>query len=122
MPMLTIKEAAAALSVSQQWLKYWLVDNPVDAVGVPFYVRIGRRLKFEPKDIERIIAHLRVLEATRLGPSVKAKARLAGLMSQVGGYDHLVAVREAADRRKEASKAKPQPRVRLPRAKRPPQD
>ena len=123
MPLLTIKEAAAALRVSQQWLKYWLVDNPVDAAGVPFYVRMGSRLKFETKDIERILDHLRLLEATRLGPSIKAKARLAGLLSQVGGYDHLVAVREAAERRKEAAKA-PQRRVRLPRFPRtkPPQD
>jgi hypothetical protein len=88
------------------------VDNPVDAAGVPFYVRMGSRLKFETKDIERILDHLRLLEATRLGPSIKAKARLAGLLSQVGGYDHLVAVREAAERRKEAAKA-PQRRVRL---------
>jgi hypothetical protein len=98
------KEAAACLSVSQQWLKYRLVDNPVDADGVPFYARIGRRLKFEPKDIDRILAHLRALEATRLGPSIKAKARLADLMFKVGGYDHQVAVREAAERRKEAAK------------------
>jgi hypothetical protein len=111
-PLLTIKEAAAALRVSQQWLKYWLVDNPVDAAGVPFYVRMGSRLKFEPKDIERILDHLRLLEATRLGPSIKAKARLAGLLSQVG-YDHLVAVREAAERRKEAAKVPMSPHQKL---------
>jgi hypothetical protein len=105
MPMLTIKEAAAALSVSPQWLKYWLVDNPVDAAGVPFYVRIGRRLKFEAKDIERIIAHLRVLEATRLGPSIKAKARLADLMVNVGGYDHQAALGEEARRLLEHARA-----------------
>jgi hypothetical protein len=54
-----------------------------------------------------VLTHLRLLEAIRLGPSIKAKARLAGLMSQVGGYDHLVAVREAAEQRKKASKEKP---------------
>ncbi|MGY4170949.1 hypothetical protein [Bradyrhizobium sp. USDA 4529] len=136
-PLLSIKDVAAALSVSPQWLKYWLVDNPVDADGVPFYVRMGNRLKFESKDIERILTHLRLLEAARLGPSIKSKARLAGLMSHVGGYDHLLAVREAAKRRREAaSGAQPRsliadlavsgvlgsshlqkrPRARLPRA------
>ncbi|MCK1753821.1 hypothetical protein IVA78_00920 [Bradyrhizobium sp. 137] len=111
--MLTIKEAAIALSVSPQWLKYWLVDNPVDAAGVPFYVRMGNRLKFEEKDVERILIHLRELEAARLGPSIKAKARLAGLMSHVGGYDHLAAVREAAESRKREAKSKHGPRRRM---------
>ena len=101
------------MSVSPQWLKYWLVENPVDAAGVPFYVRTGRRLKFELKDIDRILAHLRELEATRLGPSIKSKARLAGLMAQVGGYDHLVAVREAAERRKDAAKVPTSPSAKL---------
>jgi hypothetical protein len=118
MSLLTIKEVAAALSVSAQWLKYWLVDNPVDAAGTPFYVRIGRRLKFEPKDVDRILAHLRQLEATRLGPSIKAKARLAGLMSHVGGYDHLKAVREAAAIRKESAQS-PKRRIRFPRKRQP---
>jgi hypothetical protein len=81
--MLTIKEAAAELRVSQ-WLKYWLVENPVDVAGVPFYVRTGRRLKFEARDIDRILAHLRRLESVRLGLSGQSKARLAGLLSQVG--------------------------------------
>lgn len=113
--MLSIKQAAAELSVSHQWLKYWLVDNPVDAAGIPFYVRMGNRMKFEEKDIDRMLVHLRELEAARLGPSIKAKARLAGLMTKVGGYDHLVAVRDAAERRKKAEK-KPQRRARLPSA------
>ena len=52
MPMLTIKEAATELRVSQQWLKYWLVENPVDETGVPFYVPMGSRWKFEQRDIE----------------------------------------------------------------------
>jgi hypothetical protein len=132
MPLLSIKQAAAALSVSQQWLKYWLVANPVDAAGVPLYVPIGRRLKFEAKDIDRILDHLRVLEAARLGPSIKSKARLEGLMAEVGGYNHLVAVREAAERRKEAAKAPMSPSAKLlgemaiesvmgPRRKKPPQ-
>ena len=115
--MLTIKEAASELRVSQQWLKYWLVANPVDVDGLPFYVPIGRRWKFEPKDIDRILNHLRVLELARLGPSIQSKARLAGLMANVGGYDHLVAVREAAEKRKEAAKRPRLPRGRLPRWK-----
>jgi hypothetical protein len=35
-PLLTLKEAAAELRVSKQWLQYWLVEHPVDAAGVPF--------------------------------------------------------------------------------------
>jgi hypothetical protein len=114
MALLTIKQAAAALSVSQQWLKYWLVDNPVDANGSPFYLRMGSRLKFEQADIERILAHLRLLEATRLGPSIISKGKLPGLMAKVGDYDHLVAVREAAERRKREAKQGPRRRIRLP--------
>ncbi|MCP3399921.1 hypothetical protein [Bradyrhizobium sp. CCGB20] len=113
MPLLTIKEAAARLSVSPQWLKYWLVDNPEDAAGTPFYLRMGNRLKFEENDVERILTHLRELESARLGPSIKAKAKLAGLMSRVGGYDHLLEVREAADRRKREAKSKHGPRRRV---------
>jgi hypothetical protein len=84
MPILSIKKAAAELSVSPQWLKYWLVENPVDAAGVPFYVPMGRRWKFQQQDIERILAHMRALESARLGLSGKSKARLAGLLSQIG--------------------------------------
>jgi hypothetical protein len=43
MPMLTIKEAAT---------EHWLVENPVDETGVPFYVPMGSRWKFEQRDIE----------------------------------------------------------------------
>jgi hypothetical protein len=39
-------------------------------------------------------------------------------MSQVGGYDHLVAVREAAERRKQEAKM-PRRRISLPRYKKP---
>jgi hypothetical protein len=81
-----------------------LVENPVDANGVPFYLRMGNRLKFEPPDIERIVVHLRLLEATRLGPSIISKGKLPGLMAKVGDYDHLVAVREAAEQRKRSPK------------------
>jgi|tagenome__1003787_1003787.scaffolds.fasta_scaffold20164924_2 hypothetical protein len=81
--------------------------------GIPFYVRMGSRLKFEEKDVDRILVHLRELEAAHLGPSIKAKARLAGLMSHVGGYDHLVDVREAAERRKREAKSKHGPRRRV---------
>jgi len=74
---------------------------------------MGSRLKFEEKDVDRILVHLRELEAAHLGPSIKAKARLAGLMSHVGGYDHLVDVREAAERRKREAKSKHGPRRRV---------
>ncbi|MFZ2157235.1 MAG: hypothetical protein WAV72_14095 [Bradyrhizobium sp.] len=69
--LLTIKEAAAVLRVSTQWLKYWLVENPVDAAGVPFYAPMGRRKKFEPKDIDRILAHKRLVQllVARVDPS-----------------------------------------------------
>jgi DNA-binding transcriptional MerR regulator len=79
--MLTIKEAAAELRVSKQWLQYWLVEHPVDAAGVPFYVPMGNRKRFEPQDIDRIRSYMRDLEAARLGPSMKGIARLVGLMS-----------------------------------------
>jgi DNA-binding transcriptional MerR regulator len=119
--MLTIKEAAAELRVSKQWLQYWLVEHPVDAAGVPFYVPMGNRKRFEPQDIDRIRSYMRDLEAARLGPSMKGKARLVGLMSQLGGggYDELLKMREEEKRKKEAEKAKRQPqrRVRLPRVK-----
>ena len=119
--LLTLKEVAAELRVSQQWLKYWLVANPVDVVGVPFYVPMGSRKKFEPRDLDRIRAlYMRDLEAARLGPSIQSKARLVGLMSQLGGgYDELVKMREADKRKKEAEKTKKPPlrRLRLPRLK-----
>jgi DNA-binding transcriptional MerR regulator len=116
--MLTIKEAAAELRVSKQWLQYWLVEHPVDAAGVPFYVPMGNRKRFEPQDIDRIRSYMRDLEAARLGPSMKGKARLVGLMSQLGGggYDELLKMREEEKRKKEPTR-QPQRRVRLPRAK-----
>jgi DNA-binding transcriptional MerR regulator len=92
--MLTIKEAAAELRVSKQWLQYWLAANPVDAAGVPFYVPMGNRKRFEPKDIDRIRAYMRDMESARLGLSGKSKARLVGLLSQLGEYDELVKMRE----------------------------
>src|SRR5271154_3299280 len=58
-----------------QWLKYWLVDNPVDEAGVTFYVPMGRHWKFERQDVDRILAHMRKLESARLGQSGKSKAR-----------------------------------------------
>jgi DNA-binding transcriptional MerR regulator len=122
MPMLTIKEAAAELRVSQQWLNYWLAANPVDTSGVPFYVPMGNRKRFEPRDLDRIRDHLRALEAARLGPSVKSKVRLVGLMAQIGGggYEELLRLREKEQRRKDAEKAmRPKRRATLPRAKRP---
>jgi DNA-binding transcriptional MerR regulator len=124
MPMLTIKEAAAELRVSKQWLQYWLAANPVDVAGVPFYVPMGNRKRFEPRDLDRISAHMRNLEAARLGPSVKSKVRLIGLMSQLGGgvtYDDRLRMREEELRKKEAEKAKRplQRRGRLPRWKKP---
>jgi DNA-binding transcriptional MerR regulator len=107
--MLTIKEAAAELRVSQQWLNYWLAANPVDVAGVPFYVPMGNRKRFEPRDLDRIRDHLRALEATRLGPSVKSKVRLVGLMAQIGGggggYEGLLRLREEEKRKKDAEMA-----------------
>jgi hypothetical protein len=134
--MLTIKEAAAELRVSKQWLKYWLVENPVDVEGVPFYVPTGRRWKFERQDLDRIRNHLRTLEAARLGPSIKSKVRLIGLMSQLDGvvtYEDRLRMREAKKRPAPSTdliaelavssvlgpKPPRHPRARLPRFKRP---
>ncbi|MET4034432.1 DNA-binding transcriptional MerR regulator [Bradyrhizobium sp. JR7.2] len=113
MPMLTLKETAEQLGVSKRWLQYWLAENPVDAAGVPFYIPFGNRKKFEPRDIERMRNHMREIEAARLGPSVKAKAKMTGLMAHVGDYAQLVAFREAAERRKREEKAKQGPRRRV---------
>ena len=115
--LLTITEAAAELRVSKQWMQYWLVANPVDVAGVPFYIRMGSRKKFEPQDLDRIRAYMRDLEAARLGPSIKSKARLVGLMSQLGGgtsYDERLLVREAEKKKKENEKRQRRPRGRLP--------
>jgi hypothetical protein len=124
MSLLTIKEVSAELRVSQQWLKYWLVENPVDESEVPFYVRTGNRLKFERGDVERILAHMRRLESTRLGMSGKSKVRLVGLMSKIGSasYEDVRRSLDEAKRKKEEERAKrpPQRRVRLPRAPRRP--
>ena len=100
MPMLTIKEAAAELLMSQQWLAYWLAEHPVDAAGVPFYVPMGRRKRFEAQDIDRIRAHLRDLEAARLGPRVQSGAKLVGLLSHLGDYQTLLKMREKEARRR----------------------
>jgi DNA-binding transcriptional MerR regulator len=139
MPMLTIKEVAKELRVSQQWLKYWLVENPVDESEVPFYVRMGSRLKFQQNDVERILAYMRKLEGTRLGMSGKSKARLAGLLTRTYGsdYENLIRMREPPKRKQDDPETKvlaelavtsvfgprrrkpPQRRVRFPRAKKP---
>ena len=86
---------------------------------MPFYIPTGSRKKFEPQDLNRIRAYMRDLEAARLGPGVKGKARLVGLMSQLGGdYEERLRVREAEKRKKDAEKAtRPKRRVRLPRFK-----
>jgi hypothetical protein len=80
---------------------------------------MGNRKRFEPQDIDRIRAYMRDLEAARLGPSVQAKARLTGLLSQIGSGDYadVVRRREAEKRKKDAEKANrpPQRRMRLPR-------
>jgi hypothetical protein len=118
MPMLTINETAAELRVSRRWLEYWLAANPVDTAGVPFYVPLGRSKKFASTDIERMLAYMRDLEAARLGPNVKGKARLVGLMSQIGGvtYEDRLRRREEEKRKKDAEKAmRPKRRVRFPR-------
>lgn len=119
--LLTIKEAAAELRVSKQWLQYWLVEHPVDAAGVPFYIPMGSRKKFELQDLDRIRAYMRDLEAARLGPGIKSKARLVGLMSQLGGgtsYEERLQMREEEKRKKATEKAtQPRRRIRLPRFK-----
>ncbi|WP_213737079.1 hypothetical protein [Bradyrhizobium sp. dw_411] len=118
MPVLTINEAANELRVSRRWLEYWLAENPVDAAGVPFYLRMGRSKKFAATDIERMLAHMRELEAARLGPGVKGRARLVGLMSQIGGvtYEDRLLRRQEEKRKKDAEKAaRPKRRVRLPK-------
>jgi len=133
--LLTIKEVAAELRVSQQWLKYWLVQNPVDEAGVTFYVPMGSRWKFERQDVERILAHMRMLESARLGHSAKSKARLAGLLTRTYGanYQDLVRMRDPSKTPDPSTKLladlavesvlgprrnkPPQRRVRLPGAK-----
>jgi hypothetical protein len=121
MPMLTFNEVAAELRVSRRWLEYWLAEHPVDTAGIPFYVRTGRSKKFEFKDVERMLSHMRELERARLGPIVQSKVRPVGLMSQIGGvdYEQRVCDREAEKRKRSAEKraARPQRRVRLPRIK-----
>jgi len=66
---LTLDEAAAELRISKRQLQYWLSENPVDADGVPFYIKIGRGKTFEPNDIDRIRAFLREKERQRLIPT-----------------------------------------------------
>jgi hypothetical protein len=88
MPLLSLNEAAGELRVSRRWLEYWLAANPVDAAGVPFYVPMGRSKKFASTDIERMLAHMRMLESARLGQSGKSKARLAGLLTKTYGSDY----------------------------------
>jgi hypothetical protein len=114
MPMLTINEASDELRVSRRWLEYWLAANPVDAAGVPFYVRMGRSKKFTATDIERMLAHMRDLERVRLGPRVTAAAgtaNLIGRLAQLGSYNDLVKLRE------KTKPKQPQRRMRLPRFK-----
>jgi excisionase family DNA binding protein len=140
-PLLTITEVAAALSVSKQWLKYWLISNPVDTEGLPFYLPIGRRWKFERQDVDRILLHMRMCESARLGLSIKSKVRLVGLLSKIGDPAQLLKTpglpvnpphyHSPADTKLLADLAvssvlgprkrpkPPQRRVRLPRAKPP---
>jgi hypothetical protein len=119
---LTLDEAAAELRISKRQLQYWLSVNPVDADGVPFYIKIGRGKTFEPNDIDRIRAFLREKERQRLSPrahstSNVSTATLAWLATS-GSYEDLVRMREREKRKNEAEKAKqPRRRVRLPRAK-----
>ena len=63
---LTIDEAAAELRKTPRWLKEWLGKHPVDAVGVPFYVPMGRTKIFEVADVARIRAAIRETERCRL--------------------------------------------------------
>lgn len=88
--MLTLNEAAAGCAVGRKSGRYG---------RHPILRYHGTRKKFDPKDIDRIVAHLRELEAAKLGPSVKSKACLVGPMSRIGGgYDELVKMREAQKR------------------------
>jgi hypothetical protein len=117
MPMLTIIEAAAELRVSRRWLEYWLAANPVDTDGIPFYVPTGRSKKFAPTDIERMLAHMRDLEAARLGPGVRRMVTPSGwdgvspkMMAVILGLTGPPKVKQPR-----------RPRGRLPRAKKPDQ-
>jgi hypothetical protein len=79
-PLLTLKEAAAELRVSKQWLQYWPVEHPVDAAGVPFYIPMGSRKKFEPADLDQIRSFMRDL-ALQLLFCFEVRALGGGLVS-----------------------------------------
>lgn len=122
---LTLIEAAAELRISKRTLQNWLSQYPVDAEGVPFYIKIGRAKTFEPNDIDRIRAFLREKGRIRFSPgghfaSNVSTATLAWLAT-TGSHEDLVRTREIEKRKKEAEKASKQPqrRVRPPRAKKP---
>jgi hypothetical protein len=79
--ILTLTEAAAELRISKRWLADWLNHHPVDAAGVPFYVRLGRKKTFEDSDVTRIFAFMREQERVRLGPTGPV-ARAIGLAKE----------------------------------------
>lgn len=62
----TLDETAEELRKTARWLKEWLGKNPIDDLGVPFYVPMGRTKIFEISDIARIRAHIRKGEQCRL--------------------------------------------------------
>ena len=107
----TIDEAASELRKTTRWLKDWLVSNPVDEAGIPFYIPLGRSKTFEPSDIARIRAHIRRGEQCRLksigvvGSGI-VEAQLARLAA------------ESVLGNPSTPKAKTSQRARLPRLKR----
>src|SRR3954466_5021296 len=52
--LIALAEAAAEIGVSRYWLKNWLENHPADGMGMPFYVPIGRRKRFDSSDIDRM--------------------------------------------------------------------
>ena|SRR5258708_22702963 len=110
---LTLDEAADQLRVSRRWLEYWLADHPVDAAGVPFYYRVGRRRLFETSDIQRIRDFLREKEKTRLRPRPPVTGRSNISTELLAELAVSSVLGPSAIRRTRA----PKRRVRLPRSK-----
>jgi len=108
---LTIDEAAADLRKTTRWLKQWLAENPVDEVGVPFYVPMGRSKTFEPSDVARIRAHIRRGEQCRLKSiGVTASGIVEAQLARLAVESSFESLYEP--------KARTSPRAKLPRSKR----
>ena len=109
--VLTIAEAAAELRKTPRWLKEWLGKHPVDEVGIPFYVPLGRTKTFEAADIARIRAAIRETERCRLKSiGVVGSGIVEAQLAQMAVESVL------GDR--STPKTKIQQRARLPRSKR----